>query len=74
MKFKNIMLQTEFVWKGCKFFKLKEPITVWNPYHSYYDTEAFSKKNAVCISGPHKGGIYGFNTKSHDNGFTQIRT
>jgi len=65
MKFKNIMLQTEFVWEGWKFIKLKEPVTVWNPYHTYY--------NAVYLTGPWKGTLRKFDTKSHDDKFTQIR-
>ena len=73
MKFKNIMLQTEFVWKGWKFIKLKNPITVWNPYHTFYDKKAFSDKNAFCLTGPFKGTLRRFDTKSHDNTFTQIR-
>ena len=73
MKFKNIMLQTEFVWKGWKFIKITEPITVWNPYHTYYDKNAFSDKNATCLTGPWKGTLRKFDTKSHDDTFTQIK-
>jgi len=73
MKFKNIMLQTEFVWEGDRFMKLKKPVTVWNPYHTFYDKKAFSDKNAFYLTGPFKGTLRRFDTKSHDNTFTQIR-
>ena len=70
MKFKNIMLNTEFVWRGMRFIKLKKPICIITPEIHKYDVTEY---NAICIYGQCKGGFYWFSTKQNDAGFTQIK-
>lgn len=69
MKFKNLLTGRQFVWEGELFMKLENPPT--EPCQ--WSSTGTRPLNAVQLSGHCKGKIRGFNTKSSDDGFTQVR-
>ena len=69
MKFKNLLTGRQFVWEGELFIKLENPPT--EPCQ--WRKGGIRPLNAVQLSGHCMGEIREFNTKSSDDGFTQIR-
>ena len=69
MKFKNLLLGKKFVWKGMLFIKLKEPVTE----SCKWSSTGTRSLNSVQLAGRDAGEFYGFNLKSTENSFTQIK-
>jgi len=69
MKFKNLLIGKQFVWKGDLYIKLKNPAT--EPCQ--WSSTGTRSLNAVKLSGYSTGKLCGFNAKSSNNDFTQIK-
>jgi len=69
MKFKNLLIRKQFVWRGDLYIKLKNPAT--EPCQ--WSSTGTRSLNAVQLTGYSTGRLCGFTTKSSHNDFTQIR-